>query len=146
VGRHLTTLNQSRPPRDKYYLLLKCPVLLEQNIPTRINQDIKLVNIVHDELVFEVGEDKASDSTSMIEQVIVESFLMSFPEAKAMTKDLVEAALERIGQRRNNVHADSLKKGFLQGGDKRVGVDKHTLPSTPYYFICSAPIFYPDPP
>jgi len=63
-------------------------------LPTRIkNHSIRLVNIVHDELVFEIDETNISVATQIIEQVMVDGFLMSFPEAREMTKDLVEACV-----------------------------------------------------
>ena len=60
-------------------------------IPVSVNNlDIKLVNILHDELVFEIEESDASIAVSIIEEVMVAGFLMSFPEAQEMTTDLVE--------------------------------------------------------
>jgi len=65
-------------------------------LPVRINNlDIKLVNIIHDELVFEIEESDASIAVRIIEEVMVAGFLMSFPEAQEMTNDLVEVNIGR---------------------------------------------------
>jgi DNA polymerase-1 len=62
-------------------------------LPKRINNfDIKLVNIIHDELVFEIDENISSIASLVIEKVMVDGFLMSFPEARDMTNGLVEAS------------------------------------------------------
>jgi len=63
-------------------------------LPVRINNlDIKLVNIIHDELVFEIEESDASIAVRIVEEVMVTGFLMSFPEAQEMTNDLVEVSI-----------------------------------------------------
>jgi len=63
-------------------------------LPSRIkSQDIQLVNIIHDELVFEIEEDRTEIAKEIIERVMVDGFLRSFPEAKNMTSDLVESSI-----------------------------------------------------
>ena len=63
-------------------------------LPSRIkSQDIQLVNIIHDELVFEIEEDRTEIAKEIIERAMVDGFLRSFPEAKNMTSDLVESSI-----------------------------------------------------
>lgn len=63
-------------------------------LPSRIkSHDIQLVNIIHDELVFEIEEDRTEIAKEIIERAMVDGFLRSFPEAKNMTSDLVESSI-----------------------------------------------------
>ena len=59
-------------------------------LPQKINgHDIRLVNVIHDELVFETG---STDTYSkIIEDTMIEGFLQVFQNAKDMTEGLVEA-------------------------------------------------------
>ena len=58
----------------------------------------RLINCIHDELVLEVPEDGVERVTPILEQVMCEGFLQMFPEATAMTADLVEARTGRNWQ------------------------------------------------
>lgn len=63
-------------------------------LPSRIGrQKIQLVNIIHDELVFEIEKNRTEIAKEIIEQTMVDGFLRSFPKAKNMTSDLVEAGI-----------------------------------------------------
>jgi len=59
-------------------------------LPGKINgHDIKLVNVIHDELVFEVGS--IDTCNKIVEDSMIEGFLQVFPHAIDMTEGLVEA-------------------------------------------------------
>ena len=47
------------------------------------NIDIKLINIIHDEIILEVGEKEVSRASSALKEVMTESFLMLFPNSSA---------------------------------------------------------------
>ena len=60
--------------------------------------EARLVNCIHDELVLEVPQESAEHITPILEQVMCEGFLQMFPDAVAMTADLVEARTGRDWQ------------------------------------------------
>ena len=59
-------------------------------LPKKINgHNIRLVNAIHDELVFEVSD--TVTSKKIVEDSMTEGFLCLFPQAGDMTEGLVEA-------------------------------------------------------
>jgi len=61
-------------------------------LPSRLIEcNLQLVNTIHDELVFEISENDAKNAKQIIEQIMTDGFLQSFPKAIDMTNDLVEA-------------------------------------------------------
>jgi DNA polymerase-1 len=55
------------------------------------NLDVRIVNMVHDEIVLEAVEDQAEQAKDLLERAMISGMLQIFPQA--CTKDLVEAAI-----------------------------------------------------